>query len=222
MKHTVLEDEFGELAAMYALGALGYDEARSFEEHLAEGCELCAAELKEFDAVVPYLALAAPEATPAPAVREKLIARVSEEARIEERAQTSTQEDSPAPAQTPSPHDFLIIRAHEGEWIETSDRGVFVKMLFADPKNATFTTLVRLEPGARVPMHRHRGAEQCLVLEGDLRSGGNVLNAGDYNCALQGTVHQELTTEQGALLLIVAPESYEVLEQDPNRQPSQL
>jgi hypothetical protein len=43
-----------------------------------------------------------------------------------------------------------------------------------------------------------------------LRSGGAVNFSGDYLCAQPGTIHEQLTSEQGALLLIVAPESYEV------------
>jgi hypothetical protein len=35
--------------------------------------------------------------------------------------------------------------------------------------------------------------------------------AGDFNCSLPGSVHEDLTTEGGALFLIVAPERYEPL-----------
>jgi hypothetical protein len=46
-----------------------------------------------------------------------------------------------------------------------------------------------------------------------MRSGDMTLSAGDFNCALSESVHQDIYTEGGALLLIVAPESYEVLAQ---------
>ena len=38
MRHTEAEDATRELAALYALGALEAEEARSFEAHLDEGC----------------------------------------------------------------------------------------------------------------------------------------------------------------------------------------
>ncbi len=39
------------------------------------------------------------------------------------------------------------------------------------------------------------------------------MGAGDFNCSLTGSVHDELTTNSGALLFIVSPKSYEVLEE---------
>lgn len=73
----------------------------------------------------------------------------------------------------------------------------------------TATTLVRMRPGARRRSHRRLGVEQCLVLEGDVRSGDVAMKAGDFNCSLPGSVHEELVTEGGALLLLVSPERYE-------------
>ena len=105
---------------------------------------------------------------------------------------------------------LLTIRAGEGEWEPTEDEGVLVKQLFGDPATGLHTFLVRMSPGARIPRHKHTGVEQCFILEGDLRSGGAVNFSGDYLCAQPGTIHEQLTSEQGALLLIVAPESYEV------------
>jgi anti-sigma factor ChrR (cupin superfamily) len=107
--------------------------------------------------------------------------------------------------------DFLVVRAGEGQWRETGDAGVSYKLLFADRERGTFTTLVRMEAGARIPRHRHLGVEQCLVLEGDVRSGVVEMSAGDFNCSLPGSVHDELVTNGGALLLLVSPEHYEVV-----------
>ena len=38
------------------------------------------------------------------------------------------------------------------------------------------------------------------------------MSAGDFNCSLAGSVHEELVTDAGALLLLVSPEHYEVIE----------
>lgn len=207
MSHTQTEDAACELAAPYALGALDPEEARSFEEHLNAGCAACAAEVSEFADTAAALVWAAPPRTPPEGMREKLISRVLAEARDAR----PTPPESRAASTAGGASDLLIVRAGEGEWAETSDPGVFVKLLFADRERDTYTTLVRMSPGARIPSHLHRGAEQCLVLEGDVSSGGQTLRAGDFNRAPAGSVHGELTTERGALLLIVAPESYEVL-----------
>lgn len=109
------------------------------------------------------------------------------------------------------PPGMLIVRAGEGEWRETGDAGVFLKVLFVDRDTGMYTTLLRMSPGARMQPHRHTGTEQCLVLEGDIRAGDAHASAGDYICALPGSIHEELTTDTGALLLLVSPETYEVL-----------
>jgi anti-sigma factor ChrR (cupin superfamily) len=242
MKNRGTEHESGpERAALYALGALSQHEARAFEEHLSEGCSSCAADLRDFERIVEGLAFGAPPAAPPTGAREKLLARVSAGAKenspggSEEsprgevkdglcsdaggesprlRVEQSSLDDShaAAPPQTPGAPDFLIVRSGDGEWMRTPDAGVFVKVLFIDKDRDTVTTLVRMEPGASIPRHRHRGVEQCLVLEGDVRSGGHAMTAGDFNCSLSGSVHDQLTTDGGALLFLVSPETYELLE----------
>lgn len=214
MRETRAEDAACELAALYALGALGGEEARSFEEHLGEGCAACAAEVEGFDAVCSALALAPTAAAPPASAREKLLARVASEAegtRPENSARPAPRDSGRADSPAADVSELLVVRAGEGEWMETEDSGVFVKLLYVDRERETYTTLVRMSPGSRIPRHRHRGAEQCLVLDGDVSSGPHTLSAGDFNCAPAGSVHDELTSGGGALLLIISPESYEVL-----------
>jgi anti-sigma factor ChrR (cupin superfamily) len=194
MMHTATDEEARGQAALYALGALDTEEARAFEEHLGAGCAACAAGVEEFGAAVASLAEAAPPAEPPAGVRARLLAR--------------TKEDGRGRGESPGA-GFFILRAGEGEWAETEDEGVSYKLLFADRARGTVTTLVRLRPGARIPPHRHLGVEQCLVLEGDLRSGPYTMGAGDFNCSLPDSIHDELTTDGGALLLLVSPASYE-------------
>jgi anti-sigma factor ChrR (cupin superfamily) len=222
MTHATADEELEGQAALYALGALDAEEARAFESHLAEGCAACEAELREFEAVVSDLAFAAPEASPPADARARLLALVSEEAAHDSGAEAKTETQSGG-AQTKTESGgaetktqsggagFLVVRAGEGEWRPTADAGVRFKLLFVDRERSTVTTLVRMEPGARIPAHRHLGVEQCLLLEGDLRAGRLEMSAGDFNCSLPGSVHEDLTTDGGALFLIVAPERYETL-----------
>jgi anti-sigma factor ChrR (cupin superfamily) len=217
MTHTTADEELEGQAALYALGALDAEEARAFESHLAEGCGACEAELREFESVVADLAFAAPAAEPPAGALSRLLALVSEEAGRDARAEAKTESTGGETghgrvAATPEGGaGFLVVRAGEGEWRPTGDAGVAFKLLFVDRERSTVTTLVRMEPGARIPAHRHLGVEQCLVLEGDLRAGGVEMSAGDFNCSLPGSVHEDLTTDGGALFLIVGPERYETL-----------
>lgn len=199
MSHTTVDEEAAGRAALYALGALEGEEAREFEEHLAAGCGTCAAELREFEAVAADLGQAAPEAEPPAGVRARLLALVSEGGA----GGAGSGDALPG---------FLVLRAGEGAWRPTGDAGVSFKLLFADRERGTVTTLVRMEPRSRIRSHRHLGVEQCLVLEGDVRSGLTGMTAGDFNCSMPGSVHEELMTDNGALLLLVSPEHYEPIE----------
>ena len=219
MSHTTVDEEQAGRAALYALGALEGDEARDFEGHLAAGCEACAAELRMFEGVVAALGLAAPEAEPPADVRSRLLSLVSgnegggdlgeDDGR---QAAAGREKHGDAPNLLGGGEGFLVVRAGEGQWLPTEDAGVAFKLLFADPGRGTVTTLVRMRPGSRIRSHRHLGVEQCLVLEGDVRSGAVRMTAGDFNCSLPGSVHEELVTDKGALLLIVSPERYEPVE----------
>jgi len=51
--------------------------------------------------------------------------------------------------------------------------------------------LMRFEPGARFPRHRHRGAEQLLVLEGAYADGsGLTVHAGQQQSMIEGSEHE--------------------------------
>jgi anti-sigma factor ChrR (cupin superfamily) len=69
-----------------------------------------------------------------------------------------------------------------------------------------------MKPNTKVSLHRHYGIEECVVIEGDFHVDGKDLSAGDYHCALLGTVHDRPRTTNGAMVLIVSS-GYEVLEQ---------
>jgi anti-sigma factor ChrR (cupin superfamily) len=211
MKNTTVDEETCGSAALYALDALDAEEARAFEAHLGEGCDACASELRGFESVVGSLGLAARDAEPPAAARARLLERLSAKDASE------SKDTGHADAHQRQPRSlcgegFLVVRAGEGRWLPTGDAGVSFKLLYTDRERGTFTTLVRMEAGAHIPAHRHLGVEQCLVIEGDLRAGDVSMSAGDFNCSLPGSVHEELTTASGALFLIVGPERYEVVE----------
>lgn len=184
MKHSVADDEIREQLALYALGALSQQEARAIENHLAEGCEVCAFELQPFESLVQALGFAAPPASPPAGVREKLLSALEDETASDEAKHYS-------------------LRANEGQWLETAE-GVFEKHLFTDKRRGTVTTLIRMSPGIKLPSHRHLGLEECLVLEGDFHVGNEEFGPGDYRCAMAGTIDETPFSINGALLLIVS------------------
>jgi anti-sigma factor ChrR (cupin superfamily) len=209
MRNTTAEGEICGSAAGYALGALEAEEARAFEAHVEEGCDACAAELREFESVVGSLGLAAPDAEPPGDARARLLERLAAVDDSESKGEGRAEDHA---TRSLCGEGFLVVRAGEGQWLPTGDAGVSFKLLYTDRERGTFTTLVRMEAGASIPAHRHLGVEQCLVIEGDLRAGVVEMGAGDFNCSLPGSVHEEIATTGGALFLIVGPERYEVVE----------
>jgi anti-sigma factor ChrR (cupin superfamily) len=189
VKHKSAADEIIAQASFHALGALSQHEARAFENHLAAGCEVCAAEENSFKSVVSALGLAAAEVEPPARVRAKFLTRLGQSAK---RAPAKVDLDS-----------FVTIRAGEGEWHAASE-GVLVKTLFVDQKTGAVTSLFKFNAGAHAPRHLHQANEQCLVVEGDFHLNDESFGPGDYTCAMAGSVHESAYSVNGALLLIVA------------------
>jgi anti-sigma factor ChrR (cupin superfamily) len=151
--------------------------------------------------VVRYLAFTADERVPPSALRDRLLDRVL----IEEASR------SPFPATFLAPlwagrskqeKRTMTIHSHEGQWQKLMD-GVFAKQLFEDKKRGTTTSLVRMAPGSTIEKHLHSALEECFVLEGDFRVNGERLLAGDYHCALPGSIHEKAVTSEGTLLLVI-------------------
>jgi hypothetical protein len=73
-------DEHLGLASVYALGALDGEDRAHFEAHLAGGCAICEAALREAAAVADDLVLAIDPVAPPPRVKSRLLARVQGQA----------------------------------------------------------------------------------------------------------------------------------------------
>jgi anti-sigma-K factor RskA len=101
--HELDIEEYREKAALYALGSLSQHEARVFEQHLAEGCSVCAAQVAHFDEVTAALGLAGPSAEPSPYLRDLLLARIQRE----KQSTTPVRDSSPRPAAEVIPFSSL-------------------------------------------------------------------------------------------------------------------
>jgi anti-sigma factor ChrR (cupin superfamily) len=96
------------------------------------------------------------------------------------------------------------VRRDEG-WVNLGKR-VQAKVLHDD--GTSLSWLLKLLPGGGLPEHDHAdGAEECMVLEGQLRINGVEFFAGDYQIALPGSVHHEVSSEQGSLVYLRSPSS---------------
>ncbi len=105
----------------------------------------------------------------------------------------------------------VTIAGDEGEWRPFVD-GVRIKVL--REQAGVLSYLLRLEPGARLPPHRHPHDEECVVIEGSLRVGtGQAFGPGSYHLAHGGALHATVCTETGATIFLrgAVPQAGQVL-----------
>ena len=75
-------DKFREMVEAYALGALDAEDRVAFEAHLASGCADCEKALREARWLVSHLGYLAPESTPSPELKDRLMRVVVSEAGV--------------------------------------------------------------------------------------------------------------------------------------------
>ncbi len=197
-------------AALNALGTVTLNEVRAFEADLTALDKASKAEFEEFDSVTSLLAFGASAAAPSADVWGKLCAVMD----AEPKAQAAEAQEEPsanATIQETASASLLTIRKDEGVWQKVHE-GIFAKTLFQNVENGTTTYMVKFMPGAKTPLHRHPGMEECTIVEGDFQVDGKDLRAGDYHCAMPGSVHDRPYSIGGAMVLIVAEGQYQVLE----------
>lgn len=86
-------------------------------------------------------------------------------------------------------------------WHKTPFPGIDQKILLRDEERGLITALVRMAPGARLPLHEHADVEQTYVLEGSLADDeGNDITAGNFIWRPAGHRHVAWSP-RGALLI---------------------
>jgi anti-sigma factor ChrR (cupin superfamily) len=197
-RHLRIDDTLRDRASLYALDAMSDAELERYEAHLEE-CPVCAEEARGLQRAVPALAQLAPRVEPAPRLKQRLLDQI----------RAGSTESPPLAAQVwkgwaadEGIAGLFLRRAGDGLWEPTGLPGIDVRRLFVDQAADRVTMLVRMAPGSSYLPHRHRGAEECFVLQGDLSAGGVRLECGDYQRAASGSVHGVQSTEGGCVLLI--------------------
>src|SRR5262245_10135886 len=88
-------------------------------------------------------------------------------------------------------------------------RGISVKVLRVDPvTDRAPSFLLRFEPGAKYPYHRHPAGEELYVLSGSCVIEGTTLEAGDYLYTPPGSKHSVMS-QTGCTLLFQVPKEVE-------------
>lgn len=82
--------------------------------------------------------------------------------------------------------------------------GVHWKVLWEDAARGARAILIRYEPGATIPRHRHLGDEQIFVLEGSVADDTGACTAGNYARRPPGCVHSVVSPTGGLVLAITS------------------
>jgi quercetin dioxygenase-like cupin family protein len=94
----------------------------------------------------------------------------------------------------------LTVDGDEGDWQPFVD-GVAIKVL--REHEGVLSYLLRIDPGASIPPHRHPQDEECVVLDGQLRVGSKVeIGPGGYHLAHSGALHATISTATGATIFL--------------------
>lgn len=108
-----------------------------------------------------------------------------------------------------APPVSFFVNTEQVPWIERRP-GVSWKMLWEDPDGRHKAILMRYEPGASIPLHRHLGDEQIFVLEGSVADDTGICSAGNYARRPPGCEHT-VVSQTGALVFAVTSGATEAL-----------
>ena len=93
------------------------------------------------------------------------------------------------------------VRPEAGEWEKFSPR-IKMKVLRREADGSSTSYLLKFEPGAFLVPHKHHIDEECVVLEGMVTIGEDLVGPGTYHLAPRGMIHAPIRSEHGAILFI--------------------
>ncbi|MBM3801444.1 MAG: hypothetical protein FJW26_03935 [Acidimicrobiia bacterium] len=196
-EHPSKEDQ-SELALGYSLGLLDPAERQCLEAHLSAGCADCDAEVSSFSQVARALSLSPPSVAPPARLRSRLLQAVA---------------GCPVGVREGAGSSWRIVRTAELSWRPSGRQGLWEKRLLYDPVQCRSTRLIKLDPGASIPAHRHRGDEESMVLEGVGRFGELAFGPCDYHRASSRSLHPPFLSESGCVCLIFSGSEHEFLSE---------
>lgn len=103
---------------------------------------------------------------------------------------------------TPGIDGFQFVRTDELAW-RPSKMGAGILVKDVAVTDGWEMQIVRVEPGARFPVHAHEGPEFLFILEGELVQAGRHLGPGWASVASAGTVDEDVHSETGCLFVLV-------------------
>lgn len=204
MIHRQLTDELRDLALGYAMGSLSPAQAAAIEEHLTEGCELCAQEVRASRLLANLLLTQGAFEQPPPELRDRLLSLIHAEA--QEQAVMERGSDGEAGS---IPAGWTIVRATDGRWESGDGDGSASKLLSHDAAECRRTMLMRLEAGGTYSAFRPADTVELYLIDGDFRLNGELLVAGDFCAVPAGTNLSHIVSPSGCHFILLRPDRAE-------------
>jgi anti-sigma factor ChrR (cupin superfamily) len=104
---------------------------------------------------------------------------------------------------------------------EERQPGVRMKSLWEHPTSKRRAVMTRIEPGAKLPLHRHVGDELVFVIEGAIADEFGTIATGNVGYRPNGCVHT-VSTSNGATLLAILTGGVEPIAERVSGPPSQI
>jgi len=102
----------------------------------------------------------------------------------------------------PTPGGSVYVDPAQLAWQPSQFPGIQMKVLYRDDAVGEMTVLLKWEPGAVLPFHKHPEIEQSYVLEGSFYDHDGICRAGQFVYRVPGSMH-ETRSDEGCVLLAV-------------------
>lgn len=191
-------EQLQELTMLYALGLLEGDALRALQRLIHDNDPVATQMQKEWLSVVTHAALHSQGPIPPPAHVKQRLMRAIQEKHAAERSM-----EGPGMSRLEHAQGIVSIFPDHIEWQKHPVPGVLFKVLSENRKRGYVTMLMKVEPGTVFPEHHHSGEEECYILQGSIILDGKRLSAGVFHHGDEDSEHGTLTSDEGALLLLV-------------------
>jgi anti-sigma factor ChrR (cupin superfamily) len=102
----------------------------------------------------------------------------------------------------PATGGSIYVKPQDIAWEPTQFNGISIKVLYENKAEGEMTCLLKWQPGAILPMHRHPAIEQSYVVEGSFYDHDGICRAGEFVWRRIGSMH-ETRSDEGAVILAV-------------------
>ena len=102
----------------------------------------------------------------------------------------------------PTPNGSVYVKPKQMEWVPSQFENIAMKVLHRDDKEGSMTVLLKWEPGATLPFHKHPEIEQSYVIEGSFYDHDGICRAGEFVYRHPGSMH-ETKSDEGCILLAI-------------------